>query len=202
METITIYKYDELNESAKEAAFESYKDSLYQSYSYNDMINDTIREDIIQAIYALDLGMKDTEVCFSLCSCQGDGVSFTGEIIGKENLYKLAGYVYEDNIPNKIKHIIPFLYSVCFERDTGCRYYHAYSVDTKVIDNYNDWTHDRFLAACEQFQNDINDWRVSLCYQYEGAGYDTQDYYFSDEAIEEEINLQEPYFYESGELYA
>ena len=201
METINIYKYDELSESAKKAAFESYKNSLYQSYSYNDMINETIEEDIIEAIHDLDLGMKDKEVCFSLASCQGDGVSFTGEIIGKENLYKLAGYVY-GNIPNKIKHIIPFLYSVCFERDKYCRYYHAYSVDTKVIDNYNDFSHNRFLAAREQFQNDINEWRVSLCYQYEKAGYEVQDYYFSDEAIEEDIILQEPFFYKSGALYA
>ena len=101
-------------------------------------------------------------------------------------------------IPFKIKRIIPFIYSVQFNRNHNIRYCHKYSVDTSVIDNYNDISHDRFLSLVVTMEKAIEEYRLDLCKQLENAGYNSQDYFTSKEYAEEK--LMENEFYASGEI--
>jgi len=82
--TINIYKYDELNEKAKDKVlsyFRENNDYYFIEESLNESLNIKLEENKIKVLNDLDL-------CYSLGYCQGDGLSFLG-------LFKWNGYNIE-----------------------------------------------------------------------------------------------------------
>lgn len=196
-ETTKIYKFHELETSLQKKLIDEMQNKLIYDEQFWDDWSITARDEFEETIIRKIPGIDKLDVSFSLSYCQGDGVSFTGEVTGRENITELLTLVYSGKIPFKIKRIIPFIYSIQFNRNHNIRYCHKYSVDTSVIDNYNDISHDRFLSLVETMEKAIEEYRLDLCKQLENAGYNSQDYFTSKEYAEEKLIENE--FYASGE---
>ena len=198
VETTKIYEFNELSKELQEKLIDEKQNEItYDEGFWDDWCIDTrcIFENIIMDKVP---GIENIDVSFSLNSCQGDGVSFTGEVVGDGNITALLSLVYAGKIPHKVKRVIPYIYSIQFNRNHYIRYCHEYSVDTSVIDNYNDYTHDRFLAVLHSMEKAIDSYRASICKQLEKAGYDRQEYYTGREYAMEQ--LMENEYFESGEV--
>ena len=162
----------------------------------NDIDWDSYTEDLEmmfeENIYENFPAISNMKMCFSLNYCQGDGVSFTGTITDKEGITELFKKVYGD-IPLKVKRVIPHIYSIELER-TNHHYTHPYTVTTVITDEWNDYSHTRFLKLLEQIKNDINEYRIDFCTQLEKHGYAYMDEVSSDEYIKERL-------IEEGDVY-
>jgi hypothetical protein len=200
MRTIELYKFEELKKDVQERALNTAREYITNNAMYNECLNSDLENELYYNLCDDFPFLDDIKIRFSLNCCQGDGVSFEGEIIGLDNLMELAKKVYNDNIPRKIKRIIPYLYSVKFEM-MDFHYCHAYTVDTIVTDNYNDYGHNRFNKLCEQFEKDINNYRVDYCRKLEKIGYDFILDYGDDENMKKYINSMQLEFYKDGYVY-
>lgn len=123
-----------------------------------------------EKIYDAFPGISGLDVSFSLSSCQGDGVSFTGTIISEENITALLTEVY-GVIPHKVKRVIPHIYSIDFERN-DYHYTHPYTVNTEITDQWDDYSHNRFLQLLEDIAKDVDEYRIEVCKNLENEGYD------------------------------
>jgi hypothetical protein len=183
MRTINLYKFDELNEQAKKVALNNFHDYLYNNSDFWDCVNDDIKEQFALVIKDKFAGIWIDNIYYSLSNCQGDGVSFTGTIdntYNRDGLYDFFKQVYSDNIPHKIKRVIPFIDQINFERGSS-RYYHKYTVWTNVIDGYDTYKHKRYLSVLNQIEKDIENYRLNICDELEKMGYQIQDGYFDDD---------------------
>jgi hypothetical protein len=199
MRTVYLYNYDELAPEVKEKALNNARKQITASDEYNECLIDDLQFLFNENIKDKFVGIESLKISFSLNCCQGDGVSFVGEIT-QENIMELAKKVYDNHIPHKIKRIVPYIYAVQFERiDTF--YTHKYTVTTNVIDNYNDdGTHSRFYDTCLQFEKDIDDYRAEFCKELESWGYEYSAEYENDENIIKYIELSNMEFTEAGEV--
>jgi len=201
MRTIELYKFDELKENAKEIALKTARKYITNSNIYNDCLNNDLENELYYKVCNDFPFLDDVKIRFSLNSCQGDGVSFTGEIIGLDNITALVQKVYNNNIPHKIKRIFPYLYSVKFNT-IDFHYCHAYTVETIVTDNYNDYgTHYHFYKTCEQLEKDINDFRIDYCKELEKIGYSFIADYENEENIHNYIDTMQLEFNKDGYIY-
>ena len=123
-----------------------------------------------ESIYIAFPGISGLDVAFSLNSCQGDGVSFTGTITSEENITALLTKVY-GVIPHKVKRVIPHIYSINFEC-IDYHYTHPYTINTIITDQWNDYSHDRFLQLLEDISHDVDEYRIDVCKNLENEGYD------------------------------
>lgn len=201
MRTIDLYKFDELTKDAQEKALSTARKCITNSDMYNDFLNSDLENELYYNLCDEFPFLENIKIRFSLNCCQGDGVSFTGEIVGKDNMIALAQKVYNNNIPHKIKRIIPYLYSVKFNT-IDYHYCHAYTVETITTDNYNDYgTHNRFYKACVRFERAINDYRIGYCKDLEKMGYTFIAEYENDENIYNYIDSMHLEFYKDGNVY-
>jgi hypothetical protein len=122
-----------------------------------------------EKIYEAFPGISGLDISFSLSSCQGDGVSFTGTITSEENITAFLTEVY-GIIPHKIKRVIPHIYSIDFER-IDHHYTHPYTINTTITDQWNDYSHSRFLKLLEDIAKDVNEYRIGVCKNLENKGY-------------------------------
>ena len=90
-----VYKFDELSVQIQTKVIDRYRDRL------SNLLNDNLKE-IMNMELNNCVGSLDFELAYSLNCCQGDGVSFTGSVEGKEDLVMLVGLVYGDKIPKNI----------------------------------------------------------------------------------------------------
>lgn len=132
-------------------------------------MNEILMEILEETIYEAFPNISDLDVWYSLSYCQGDGVSFTGTITSDDNITEFLTKVY-GVIPNKIKRVIPHIYSIDFERIDY--HTHAYTVKTTIVDQWNDSSHTRFLNLLEDIEQDIEKYRIETCRELEKIGYD------------------------------
>ena len=165
---IAVYKFDELSVSVQTKVIDRYRDEL------SDLLADDLKE-----VMNMELNKHthnlNFELAYSLNYCQGDGVSFTGSVEGKEELLMLAGLVYGDKIPKNILRLIKYniIYKVEFAR-CNYHYVHKYTVQTNIVCNYStdkDYCH--INKAIDEFEKAINEWRLKTCDTLENFGYDT-----------------------------
>lgn len=133
-------------------------------------MDEILMEILEDNVYEAFPNISDLNVWYSLSSCQGDGVSFTGIITSDDNITEFLTKVY-GVIPNKIKRVIPHIYSISFER-TEYHYTHAYTVETTIIDQWNDSSHTRFLNLLDDIEQDIEKYRIETCRELEKIGYE------------------------------
>ena len=190
---INVCNFDELPVSVQAKVIDRYRDRL------TDLLNDDLEVDMEWKLNCY-VGGLDFELSYSLGYCQGDGVSFTGSVDGKEELLTLAGLVYGDKIPKNILRLINcnIIYEVNFAR-CNYHYVHKYTVQTNIIDNYNmgkDYCH--ISRAMTEFENAIDKWRLQICDTLENFGYDTIEILYGDDNIKSFIAENDFEFFSDG----
>ena len=202
MREVNVYTFDELSEEVQKKVIERY------SKMWSTEMSDELEMSMDGKFYDLVDGMDNTfELAYSLCYCQGDGVSFTGNVEGKYNLLKLVDLVYSIDTPSipirYIKRLINWgiIHEVQFTRNSN-HYCHKYTVDITVVDSYNidcmDGNYERILEAMQDFENDINTWFMHVCDELEDFGYSEIEYLQSEECIRETILNSDLEFTEDG----
>ena len=132
-------------------------------------MDEILMEILEETIYEDFPNISNLDVWYSLGYCQGDGVSFTGTITSNDNITEFLTKVY-GVIPHKIKRVIPHIYSISFERNEY-HYTHAYTVRTTITDQWNDYSHTRFLNLLADIEKDIEEYRIHTCKSLEDIGY-------------------------------
>lgn len=208
MRAINLYSYAELNEQAKKVALKKFHDYLYNDNDFWEYINSDIENTFAATIKERFENIWIDKIYFSLSNCQGDGVAFTGTIDNTYNhdgLYKFFEQIYSNDIPQKIKRIIPFIDQINFERGAS-RYFHRYTVATEITDSYNTYKHKRYLAVLNQIEQDIERYRLAICDELEKIGYAMQDGYFDDDYMIDLLTNPDGFcghidFLESGKIF-
>ena len=190
---VDVYKFDELSDTVQKKVIAHYRDL------WGNIFNDELEIDMNNEFdnYVDDLNLT---LSYSLNSCQGDGVSFTGTIEGKKEILKLANLVYNNNIPREILRLINWgiIYKVNFDR-IGSYYVHKYTVDIEVIDNYNmDNDYCRITETMLEFEKSIKDWYLDVCSRLEKFGYSVIDNLNSDDNIKDGIIANDLEFFADG----
>lgn len=191
---VDVYKFDELSKDVQKKVINHYRD-LWGN-KFGDELDDYINTEFSNYVDDLNLTLS-----YSLNSCQGDGVSFTGTVEGKEELLKLANFAYNGNIPREILRLINWgiIYKVNFDR-IGSHYVHKYTTDIEVVDNYNmdniDYCH--ITEAMLEFEKFIKGWYLDVCDRLEKFGYNMIDCLTSDDNIEEDILANDLEFFADG----
>ena len=191
---ISVYKFNELSRDVQNKVIQRYRNYELADLLYEDLKNIMKRE---LNNYTDNL---DFILAYSLNSCQGDGVSFTGSAESKEELFTLASLVYDNKIPKNILRLINWdiIYKIDFVR-SNYRYVHKYSVQINIIENYNtnkDYCH--ISRAMTEFEKAINKWYLNICDDLEKFGYITIENMYSDDNIKSYIEANECEFFIDG----
>ena len=190
---INVYEFSELSIIVQQKVIERYRNELF------DLLDDDLR-DIMNMEFNSHAHKFDFKLAYSLNYCQGDGVSFTGNIEGKEELLEFASLVYDNKIPNNILRLINWniIYNVEFVRDSS-NYVHKYTVTPAIIDNYNiSNSYCHINKAITEFEKSINKWYSQVCDIMEKFGYDTKENLYSDNNIKSYIEENECEFFIDG----
>ena len=189
-----VYKFDELPLSVQTKVVDRYRDEL------SDLLADDLKE-VMNMELNNHTHSLNFELAYSLNYCQGDGVSFTSSVDRKEDLLVLASLVYGgDKIPRNILRSIncDIIYKVEFAR-CNYRYTHGHTVQTSIIDNYNISSRYHYISrAINEFQSDINKWRLEICDILEKEGYEVIDNLYSDNNIKSYIIENDCEFFSDG----
>lgn len=193
---VNVYEFDDLSKDVQEGVIERYRDEL--AYLLNEDLEDIMNRELNNYVDNLDFELR-----YSLNCCQGDGVSFTGSVEGKEELLALACAVYGDKIPKNILRLIKcgIIYEVDFVRNSH-HYVHKYTVTISIIDNYNMGKYYCHISrAMAEFENAINEWYLQVCDNLEKIGYDTIEILYGDDNIKCYIDENSLEFFEDGDDY-
>jgi hypothetical protein len=142
-------------------------------------------------------GWNDVNLQYSFFCCQGDGLSFSGKL----DLKYFLDSVYSVKLPNwKKSAICKYIYSVISRGNTGY-YYFANKNQIDYDENYQDGIERKYINKLWQnILEEIKDYYMTLCKQFEKQGYDEIDFQLSDECIIEDIQANELEFDEEGIL--
>ena len=190
---VNVYEFSELSIIVQQKVIERYRNELF------DLLDDDLK-DIMKMEFINHAHKLDFKLAYSLNYCQGDGVSFTGNIEGKEELLEFASLVYDNKIPNNILRLIDWniIYNVEFIRGSS-NYVHKYTVAPAIIDNYNiSNSHCHINKAITEFEKSINKWYSQVCDTMEKFGYDTKENLYSDDNIKSYIEENECEFFIDG----
>ena len=190
---VNVYEFGELSIIVQQKVIERYRNELF------DLLDDDLK-DIMKMEFNNHVHNLDFKLAYSLNYCQGDGVSFTGDIEGKEELLEFASLVYNNKIPNNILRLINWniIYNVEFVRGSS-NYVHKYTVAPVIIDNYNiSNSYCHINKAITEFEKSINKWYSQVCDTMEKFGYDTKENLYSDDNIKSYIEENECEFFIDG----
>ena len=96
---VNVYEFDDLPKYVQDKVIDRYRDMLA------DLLDDDLK-DIMKMEFNNHMHNLDFELAYSLNCCQGDGVSFTGSVEGKEELLEFANIVYDNKIPKNIRRAV------------------------------------------------------------------------------------------------
>ena len=190
---VNVYEFSELSIIVQQKVIERYRNELF------DLLDDDLK-DIMKMEFNSHTHKLDFKLAYSLNYCQGDGVSFTGNIEGKEELLEFASLVYDNKIPNNILRLIDWniIYNVEFIRGSS-NYVHKYTVAPAIIDNYNiSNSYCHINKAITEFEKSINKWYSQVCDTMEKFGYDTKENLYGDDNIKSYIEENECEFFIDG----
>ena len=190
---VTVYEFDDLSKYVQSKVIDRYKDRLA------DLLDDDLK-DIMKMEFNNHMHSLNFELAYSLNCCQGDGVSFTGSVEGKEELLEFANIVYDNKVPKNIIRLIKWdiIYKVDFVRNSY-HYVHKYTVNPAIIDNYNiSNSYYHINNAITEFEKSINKWYSQVCDTMEKFGYDTKENLYSDDNIKSYIEANECEFFIDG----
>lgn len=188
---ISLYKFDELSDEAKQNAIETERNSEFNVYL--GMFND----DAIRQIQ--DAGFKgNVKLQYSLSYSQGDGLSFSCDYFDKLNdlFVEVLG-------EGKQKTIDCIINNLSFEsKGNTARYCYASRNDINLeLDNYYVKSSTNIDNVISQVETKIKDLYIDLCNDLEKQGYNEIEYQQSDECIIENLISNDYDFTEEGKLY-
>ena len=190
---VNVYEFDDLSKYVQSKVIDRYKDRLA------DLLYDDLK-DIMKMEFNNHMHNLNFELAYSLNCCQGDGVSFTGSVEGKEELLEFANIVYDNKVPKNIIKLIKWdiIYKVDFVRNSY-HYVHKYTVNPAIIDNYNiSNSYYHINNAITEFEKSINKWYSQVCDTMEKFGYDTKENLYNDDNIKSYIEANECEFFIDG----
>lgn len=202
MKTITktynIYSFAELTEEAKEKAIEKVREQRYKFgeplYFFEELCIEKAEKE----------GFINPKFQWSLNYCQGDGLSFEADGFKLEKLKNLF-LNHLGKGKEKTALLLAENCSVIIKGNTG-HYSFASSSDVDLyIENYtssiNCTNIDNIDEICGYVLSDFENIYVDLCNELEKDGYAEIEYYFSDEAIIEDIEANDCEFTEDGKPF-
>lgn len=168
---IKVYDFEELSKDTREKVLDNFREQ-------NDFyfLEDDLNEELNQLLEDNKIKVLDKPILrYSLSYSQGDGVSFCG-------LFEYKGFdfrIVEGNLSN--------LYS------------HKYTTDINI--NYYDEGDDLNEELSEIIFNEFREIYFNICDTLENSGCSQIEHENSDEAIKENIKLNEYEFLENGDLF-
>ena len=188
---ITLYKFEELTQEAKNFAIEKEQNN-------NDPFSlDMFKENCIEQI--IEAGFKGNEkVQYSLSYSQGDGLSFECDYFEKMNdiFVQVLGVGKQKTIDLLINNI-----SFSLKGNEG-RYCYASKKDiTLELDSYNVKSPINIELVIDKVREKIQFLYRDLCNKLEIDGYNEIEFQESYEYISENLISNEYDFLESGEIY-
>jgi len=211
---LTVYKIEELSESAKKKALENHRYINVSDNYWHDFIYENYTE-LLEEEY----GFQDVEIKHSGFSSQGDGASFTCRNIDLEKAFE--GYIkdnWEKALTLKQKRVYrSHKYTIVelltnygwmkIRRNGYSRYVHA---NTCVVETYFDHDGYNFKGqAMEELQSfveeDLTDYiadlRHKLCKDIYNDLEKEYEHQTSNEAVIETLNANNYEFYGDGQTY-
>lgn len=195
--TFKIYKFEDLNQEAKEKAIEEHREFQFMNYDQSFLVED-IEENGLK-----ELGFIEPKIYYTGFYSQGDGACFVFD--------DLDFSIFLKKLKIKSRFNLLFKYNENIHLK-GYKENHRYSHENTVsfnseIDNlevtYSQ--QNRVLKAVEkqllEFDNFFENWRVEKCKEIYKTLEDDFDYILSDEVIKENIIINDYDFNEDGSLY-
>lgn len=207
IEAITLYKFDELNERAKERARDWYRQGNMEDSSWAEFVIQDASE--IAKILGIELRQRPVQlmgggtrlddcIYWSGFCCQGDGASYEG--VYRYDMGAVAAI--QDHAPQDKKlHSIASQLEALHQpnihvdiRQGDHRYCHEYTMDIRAI---NEGDGDECEAEVSKaFEEPLRDFARWIYSQLE------KEYYYrqSDETVDEDIRSNEYEFTEDGKI--
>lgn len=205
MET-TVYKFDELSDTAKERAREWYREGAldydWWDFVYEDAANiaDRLGIELRQKPVKLMSGKTRYDPCIwfrGFCS-QGDGACWEGTYSYKKGSVKaVKEYAPQDEELHRIAQALyeiqrRYFYKVSAKAGHRGHYYHSYCMDIDVdVDGRHNCDFSDAADGVRELLRDFADW---IYKQLETE----HDYRMSDECVDEDIRANEYEFEEDG----
>lgn len=208
-EIITIYKFEELNDKAKQNAINKYRESMDWQIE-----SGFITEKFVEKLS--DMGYPTDDLEWRLNYSQGDGVAFYGEVDIDKVIDRLEreGYDLNYNLYRAIKNKNLTIIARIYRNSFGYRYSHYNTMDVEIDGDSAETMMEYLYGDCEcidkydEICDFILDLRNCICSdikvvskQLEKEGYNDIEYYSSDEAITETLIANEYEFTEDGVMY-
>lgn len=193
---VSVYKFDELSDSAKEKARKWYRNGNL-NYEWWDCVYEDHREKI------LEQGFEVTNMYFSGFWSQGDGAMFEYGGIDDKLLHEFVDTL--NLSPMRKQWLKSQGYISGSGRQSG-HYSHEKSCAHKIhLESNFDWRHaENFSSWIESYQDDFEDWLKEkyedLCCSLYSALEKEYDYLQSDKVVDESIIANDYEFDEQGNL--
>lgn len=199
-----VYKYNELNDKAKEKVREWYLEGQ-EPFIFTDMCKDDL--------YNL-FGKNNLDVQYSLSYCQGDGFNIYGKIDAEDIFNCLEKHnggtqlaEFEDMLTEKEKKTILHYAEECGQIELPINNRYCYSL-ADYIDIYDEWEttlvyadyRDINVDVLKKFEKLVRGIFRTLCKSYEKWGYE-YFYEISEEDLEEICESNEYEFMEDGTVF-
>ncbi len=183
-----VYKFKELSKDVKEEIIQKWHDN--DEYAF-------LEGDLYENLKDMDKYFSSTKLQYSLSSCQGDGLSFSGEF----NLLKFLNY--RTKLKKSVKRAIcEIIYKVHSTGNTG-HYCYAHTTDIDYDDNYaGDKKVDRLYKLFEEkILPKIQNYYMGICKQLEDLGYKIINYRMDNEDFSEMAESNGYEYTKNGEIY-
>ena len=195
--TIRVYEYHELDDSAKERVKEWYLDDIWRNNSFQDDI-----EGELECLFP----NSKLKVCYSLSNCQGDGLNVYGTIKLTDFLNMVDGYTSKEI--NRLRFYFRYFNEYTFESDNrycySCKFIDKKRLEWTAIDLFNalEWNGIRYIDSklVYRFLLDMFNWFEDYDRRMEEYGY--KFFYEVAEGEVEEVCASNGWmFLEDGEFY-
>ncbi len=210
-----VYTFEELSDAAKKKALDYYRNLQHEHFD-SDNLTDQFKDLLKERGFS-----ERVEVWWSLGSCQGDGVAFSGSI-RLEEFFKWAGSDEHPEYTERMKEAVkkfsllgPYVRVVVTHEG---RYYHWNSMEVELQYDEDeiktasgraarhgpkDWRPRQEKLAdltglIPEFQKYMEQWVKDTSKELEKYGYAEIEYQASDDYVREFIDANDFEFYEDG----
>lgn len=225
-ETVKVFRFEELNEEAKEVARNWWRE--VDAFDSGELLKEIFEAELTE------YGLPTDDIEFSLGYCKGDGVAFYGPWEDLEQHLFTKGWI--SGMSKEGQEIIEYLVNnydieAVIERNSfGYRYSHYGTMDVEVLtsfeiksiaedmlededineDNHtqdeyekilNEYT-DKIYDAMQELEEVLQSTVELISKNLESLGYDEIEYRESEEVVDELLTVNEYEFTEEGKLWA
>jgi hypothetical protein len=168
--TVNVYKFSELEQKVQEHIIKKHYEN--EDYSFLD-------DDLLAELLCSDTYFSDVKLSYSLGSCQGDGLSFSGE-------FDLEKWLNEkETLLPRVKRAVLQYMKIKSNGNQG-RYCCARADQVEGVYKYTPFrVYPRLDKVCGNIVANVGKYYVSLCKHVEKTGYAEIEYRMSAEKYSE-----------------